>query len=307
MTYDAFKQEIISLLEEKISEEQSLKVQEVLKNNDLVLDGVSIYHPSVNISPTIYLNDYYEKAKQGISVDEIAEEIFLRLDQDDVAGEMDMSFLLNFSRVKDHIIYKLVNMRMNQKLLETVPFVPYLDLAVVFSIRIPEEIISVGQSKDTDISVMIRNDMLDIWRITPRELLMYARRNTPKLCPAKVMSFMQMMKPLLGEMASEDTCPAYVLTNESQNHGASVLLYKGLLKKCAGISEQDLVILPSSIHELILLPYDGGFSLEELTEMVHQVNASCVAPEEILSDHVYVYDHRTNRIHYEYENVGVVS
>lgn len=57
-----------------------------------------------------------------------------------------------------------------------------------------------------------------------------------------------------------------------------------------------MIILPSSIHEVLLVVYEEELCMEELKEMVRHVNQTEVAKEEILSDNVYIYSRKTDKI-----------
>ena len=81
--------------------------------------------------------------------------------------------------------------------------------------------------------------------------------------------------------------PLLVLTNESKYCGAACMLYEGLLRNLSDEIRSDLFIIPSSIHEVLLLPDEGEFSEEELSALVCEINAHFINPSEILSDHVY--------------------
>ena len=81
--------------------------------------------------------------------------------------------------------------------------------------------------------------------------------------------------------------PLLVLTNESKYCGAACMLYEGLLRNLSDEIRSDLFIIPSSIHEVLLLPDEGEFSEEELSALVCEINAHFINPSEVLSDHVY--------------------
>ena len=235
MTYEIFKKELISLLEERIDADQEIDVRPVLKNNDLWLDGLSILQSSVNISPTIYLHTCYENFQEGASLTEIADRILASFSEYRLKEDVDLSFFTDFSKVRENIIYKLVNMEKNKELLAEVPFVPYLDLAVVFCYYILADETFPEQMTRSNASILIRNDMLDIWHITPKELLSYARRNTPKLLAPKMHSFSGLVDsmleaagqslPEIEDMEDLADFQMYVLTNANQYFGAAVMLY----------------------------------------------------------------------------------
>ncbi len=305
MTYELFKEELIAQLKDLVDANESVDVRPILKNNDLLLDGLTIVDPSVNISPTIYLNSCYELYNQGQSVLSIAEDMLEKFRQYQLQESVDISFFSDFSQVKNRIIYKLVNMKQNQQLLEQVPFVPYLDLAIVFCYYMEKSDATFPGAQGCNATILIHNEILETWQVGPKDLLSAAKKNTPKLLPSKIES----IASLLGQMFEDNSqaiedleeirdYPMFVLTNQVQYLGAAALLYSQILKKCADIIEDDIVILPSSVHEVILVPYRNDVDLEEMSDMVRQVNASCVAEDEILSDHAYYYNRQSNQISY---------
>lgn len=137
---------------------------------------------------------------------------------------------------------------------------------------------------------MIRNEHLKLWHKDEEEIREIALKNTPELLPAAIWT----MKDMLGEMGvdtenlSEET-PMYILSNKSRINGASAMLYDGVLRKFAGNLGSDLFILPSSVHELILVPVCDTLSPSDLIEMIAEVNDTQVSAEEILSYSLYEY------------------
>ena len=102
--------------------------------------------------------------------------------------------------------------------------------------------------------------------------------------------------PLVHVLDLEEV-PMYILTNKYKTNGATVLLYEGMIEALAEYFHMDLIILPSSIHELILMPVEN-FDPEELqyyTQVVQEVNENQVADDEVLSDHAYFYNRKTHQ------------
>jgi hypothetical protein len=89
----------------------------------------------------------------------------------------------------------------------------------------------------------------------------------------------------------------YVLSNDRGINGASTLLYPNVLYDFASSIRMNFYILPSSIHECILVPDTGKLSKAALKEMVKDVNDSHVSADEVLSNEVYYYDLATDEFH----------
>lgn len=81
----------------------------------------------------------------------------------------------------------------------------------------------------------------------------------------------------------------YVLSNTYGITGAAVLLYPEELEKMSELLQSDLIILPSSVHEVLVVEDDGHIELSVYLNMVRSVNQEDVPEEDILSDNIYVY------------------
>ena len=88
----------------------------------------------------------------------------------------------------------------------------------------------------------------------------------------------------------------YVMTNTRGINGAACLLYKNALARFAQKLKQDLFLLPSSVHEVILVPKSDILKKEDLSEMVREINKTEVSPKEVHSDTVYVYDRLSDQL-----------
>ena len=142
------------------------------------------------------------------------------------------------------------------------------------------------------------------WEVTTEELVQYAGENTKHWFPERtadmtevVSAFMQKNKPKTVDEAISSKL--LILSNTSGINGASVLLYDNVIKELAEKFASDLYILPSSIHEVLLLPVNSGADVENLKKTVRHVNEVAVSKEDYLSDNVYIYRRKTNSFEYE--------
>ena len=81
----------------------------------------------------------------------------------------------------------------------------------------------------------------------------------------------------------------YVLSNQEKLYGAACMLYPEVLSAFGEICGRDFYVLPSSIHEVLLVFAEEGKE-KELKEIVTDMNRNHVAPEEVLSDSIYHYN-----------------
>ncbi len=294
MTYQEFKETIYSSIVARCDQSAEVHISTFTKNNDVQLDGLVIYDRDNPVSPTLYLNDFYPMITKGMSIEEVTDRIFLTYQKAKKDSIFDPNMLADFSLVKDKIIFKLVNQKSNTSLLMDVPYLEYLDLAIVFAIMIPIH--------DELGTILVRNSFLEDWQVTKEDLFEFAKVNTYQLLQPEITPIESILTDMLPAEEKElfgDLTPAYpmyVFTNEKRIAGAGVICYPDLLKHFSESLDCDFYILPSSIHEVIVIPMLSSMDINSLTEMVQQVNATQVAPEEILSDHAYYYLREKNAV-----------
>lgn len=290
MTYENFKEQILSGLKERFPD-ASLSIKPVLKNNAVILDGLMILENGTNISPTLYLNYYYEIYCDGTPLPDVLDSILNTYQATRPSGKIDTSFFTNYQNVKSKIVYKLINYEANKSLLSHIPHYRKLDLAIVFYYLL-------STSKTGNATILIRNEHLAFWDISKYQLYLQAKQNTPTLLPYQLKNMNELLCDLLGTNEAHELpmCPMYVLTNTSKLYGASCILYDHLLEDISKQLSCDFYILPSSVHEVILFPATDNASYTELSQMVQDVNRTQVSPEELLSDHVYYFSRSQNSI-----------
>mgnify|MGYP000569122629 FL=1 len=273
----------------------NITINHVIKNNGCEMDGLVIMEKGKDIAPTIYLDSLYELYTNGENIKSIIRQIELIYEQNKNNVTFDVNILKHFDTIKDKIVYKVVNYRSNEKLLEQVPHKRILDLAVVFYCLLDNEY---GRSA----TALIYNNNLKNWNVNIDDVYKAALKNTPDLLHSKISSMAALFEKCGVNVDGEevdlkDYVPSdmYVLTNESKLNGAACILYENVLYDFAQKLGADLYILPSSVHEVILLPKLSMFEKDELVNMVKEVNTEGVAADEVLSDHVYEYN-RTERL-----------
>ena len=141
-------------------------------------------------------------------------------------------------------------------------------------------------------TILVEYAHLNTWEITQEELIENAKRYTYLKLPAEFIN----MKGLLGLVQGKEK-QMYVLTNKERSLGAGTFLYPGVLKQAEELLGERFYVLPSSIHECILIPEEEGMYQEALTEIVTEINESQVDPKEVLSDQAYFYSAEDKRVH----------
>lgn len=267
--YNEYLEEVRAAVESKVSD--SVTIRKVNKNNGIVMDGLMIMQEEVNISPTFYLNSHYEQyLSEG--ADAVAESIVEEYNEIKPKESIDADFFMDFERARPAIEMKIINYEMNKVLLEQVPHVRFLDLAVVFIVVLEAD------REEGVSSILVYNQHLEFWNIGADDLYRIAVKNTANDFE---------ITPMFGIKKSRLS----ILTNHYKMYGAAGMLYKELLNQYMEANQAGkIAILPSSIHEVLLMTCDGSVDMGCLKNMVKEVNATQVEPEEILSGNVYIYD-----------------
>lgn len=193
-------------------------------------------------------------------------------------------------------MFKLINYEQNKNLLQKIPHIKILDLAIIFNCLVDAD-------ETGNATILIYNQHLSLWNITKDDLYHLAMKNTPALLTYELRDMSDVLIELMAGVPCnsmkeefEYMVPTYVLSNKSKLNGSGCIFYHNLLHNLCEKLECDLYILPSSIHEVILIPAYDHDSYDELTSMVKEVNSTQLSKEEILSDHVYFYSRETGQI-----------
>ena len=284
--YKEYVEKVRETVERKTGKQVS--VQKINKNNGLVLDGLTIMEEGINIAPTIYLNGYYEEYLLS-GVDAVANRIIASYEANKPKESVDVSFFMDIEKVSPRIKMKLINYEKNKELLEQVPHVSFLDLAVVFVVVL---------ERDYDkcyASILIKNNHMGLWNISTMELFDIVMKNTAD--DYQMLSLSAVIQAYGGCVLFDDVEMSinndmHVLTEKSGRYGATALLHKEILDDFMRENNLERVlIIPSSIYETIIISNSTMFEdIEILKKMVREVNDTQVKPEEVLSYNVYTYD-----------------
>ena len=300
------KEQIQDFLPEKFAD-ATVSVHQVVKNNDCVLDGLTIRTEESNISPTVYLNPYFEQIQDGAEMDDVLGQIAAIYQAHYIDHDMDVSAVTDFDNVKDKIVCKLINEEANRQFLEDKPYTKVEDLAAVYQILM-------DKNAESTATITITDNLMDRYGITLEDLNEQALLNMDVLQPYSFKGMSETIIEMMAgdiardngmdilearEMASQmipdvpDTM--FVLTNDTKVNGAAAILNDDIRQEIAD-KVGDFYVLPSSIHETLIIPKDAGMELRDLEQMVQEVNQTQVAPQERLSDHVYEYDAKEHEL-----------
>lgn len=274
MNYTEFTKTMQAEVKERVAPDVSVMLHTARKNNGRCRTGLVISRQGINMAPTIYLEEFYEQYLNGTSVEELAHIIRKFYEKVKVKHSYPFENILSYQKVKEKIVYKLIHRKSNEELLQEVPYEEYMDLAVVYYVLL--ESTPFGRA-----TVLVRREHLEMWGVSEKEVAAAAWENTPGLLPVEVTRLTEYM---------------YVVTNTADNFGAAVMLYPGIWKRMRKVIGDDFYILPSSIHELILIPASYGMNRMQLELMVEEINKKEVEEEEVLSNTVYYYSGKEDKV-----------
>lgn len=298
MEFTSFKTLVKEEIERRAGKAYSVRLNDVMKNNGVVLCGLTVMQDDSNISPTIYLNNYYEAYENGqATLGMVINDVMDVYNKNKVNRKLDMRYFLNYESVKSRIAFKLINTQKNKELLKDIPHMEFLDLSIVFQFLISDE--NIGAA-----SILIHNAHAKLWGVDERELYKRAMQNTPKLLQYELKN----MRDVIGDILHSEVnqyheddyneymeelgrcIPMYVLSNKNRTDGAACMLYPDLIGDFSKAMGSDLYIIPSSIHELLLLPAGDDDESGYIRDIIREVNETQLLEEEILSDSLYIYD-----------------
>lgn len=298
MTFEEFKNEVKEKIRDYLPEKfrtGSVDILSINKNNGIVLDGMYIRTDSDRTIPTVYLKDFFIMHQKGECMEDILSHIArVYVEAQEEApdfGEEDF----RYENVKNSLTVTVCNAKMNQKVLRDVPHEQREDIALIYRVRVPVSEREMGM-------ITVHSSYLKAWGIGEEQLKKDAwesmRRETPAV-------FQSILNILNGEqngisLEGEGRTPfmenefMFILSNHDKVQGAVYMFDEKLMEKIAEKLNSNLIILPSSIHECIILRDTGELDMDDIRDMVREVNETQVEPEERLSDEVYRYSRESH-------------
>lgn len=284
MNKETAKQLIRNALSKKLGDGYSISVRQVLKTNQK-LDGLTILQEGNTISPAIYLDPFYQDLENGASIDDVVKDILQIYSSTRMyPNHFDVTSIQHFGYVKGRLFVELVNRHLNQELLQDVPHSLFLDDFAV-TVRCMVTI-----RTEENASFLVHNGHLGMWHIGQEELLALAVQNTRELLGIDLRNMKEVIGELLPHSITEETADTalWVMTNRKKLYGAATVLFDDALKDFAD-THGDFYVIFSSVHEVLLMPTSDRFSINDITEMNQEVNATQVREEEILGTRAYYY------------------
>ena len=278
----------------KAYENAEVSVTEYQKLN-VIYEGLMVKREKEMISPIINLDQFYEiyQNQPETTMEVICRRIAKVVMETPI--EVNLNPIMDYNIAKYNLFIRVSSAEKNKDILANVPHQLKEDLAITYHL--------ITNMRGGELSsLLIKNDLLKQYGITAEQLHEDAMNSSPHIMPQEVSSI-GMIREFLEQdpfmMSSEENdmlqesepAPSfYVVTNQKKLDGAGVIFYPGMMEYLGSLFCQDYFILPSSIHEMIVLPDNGENIVNELKMMVSEINATQVTPSERLTDEVYHFD-----------------
>lgn len=286
MDYKTYKESLREKVQEELGENVSVYYTEMVKNNKVKKEALVLQTKEENTTPMIYVDSLLEAYACTGNIEESKNtvlEIYKR--RDDVLADWNG---FDWEQVKPYIRIRLVRMDGNEEYLKDKPYKKVLDLAIIFVVLLNE--------KEGEIAAQVLWTQMEAWGIDIEELYLTAIDNFRK----EEFTITNMASLFPTELAEELEMgiDMYIFSTKNRIHGARAMLRVDMLKKFADEKRCNLFILPSSVHEVLLVCDEKGICVAGLKAMVSTVNSDpdAIEVEEVLSDSVYYYDRGKGRV-----------
>ena len=294
MSKKDFVRYVLTAVKESLDSSYYLDVRTVRKRNRKVCYGLLASKGKTTNCPIIYLDDAYELYKNGQHIDLICAMIANMIDDDPEIKGLDVDWFLNYATASERLCYMLVSQSLNEEYLRDKPYIPYLDMAIVFYAPVTHGNLTIG-------TVTVTNQHIENWGVTVDDLMTAAHHNScwafpERLIPIddiinmlKAQDYDKSLTPLPADMMLQGT---YVVTNSRMYMGASVVLYDGFLERAYNKIGAEYYVIFSSIHEALLIPVTIGLD----ANIIKGIHETVGTNDETLSSCVYRYDHSMGRL-----------
>lgn len=293
-----FTKELIKTVNSLMGDGYRAEIHCIEKINTGKLHALIILNGENCVSPNFYIDGFYKDYRDGkATIDGIAKSIVNVYYNNSCiqAGGSIHKCLDDREWVEERLFLQLINTRKNRGLLKDSLYIDFKGLSLVLYIMAMDN--GEGLCK-----IRVTKAMCQKFGWNEKETLHYALENTEKLFPYSVFPLYELLQKTIGstDITIKEIPPVgngmMVLTNNRGISGAVAAFYPGVLKRVSEKLGKSLFLLPSSIHEFIMLEDNGIHNPADLENMVKEVNSSSVLPEELLSDNVYYYGCKTGML-----------
>lgn len=290
---DYIKEHIREYLPEDYREAE-VTLHRTVKNNDQVLTGLIIRKEDEMSAPAIYLDGFAEQFDAGRPMDSIMREIAQIQTETSKPLPFEIPQFTDYEKIRPMLAIRMCDPENNREYLQGKPYTVCGELAATYRVQVMENGTEIAAAAVTE-------SMMRAWGITVGQLHRDAVEAGSARNPVCLYRMEDLMDSLAyggdcpnlldsGELPSRDFSFLYALTNQTKTDGAAALARDDVLEKVGSLLEANYYVLPSSVHEVLVVPDNGAVSLTELENMVKDINEAQVGPKDMLSNKVQYYD-----------------
>lgn len=247
-------------------------------------DGITVTPENGRMGVSLDLMPYFDLVEGGADYADVLDHITGKLETEmSQMPEVRSERLSDYSAMKENLVMQIVGQAGNEEMLSNVPHKEMEDMAVVYRF-------DMGESHMGSMSVLITNSMMENYGITAEQLHQDALEAAPQNRPPVIKGMGEVLAEMMGGPVPDTSDFLYVATTPDKVQGAAVIAYPGFMEDAAQKLGGDFAVLPSSVHEVLLVPDDGKTDMSAFKQMVSQINSSEVLPEDRLTDNAYHYD-----------------
>lgn len=285
-----FKDEFISQCRNTLCEygPEDMRIEERMVNKAQrgTLNGLLFIKEGTNCAPTLYVEDYYKEYTRGAGIKALS-----RFAVTTAAQSMDMADSLA-DKAEDMVggssdlVVRLLNKNKNKEYLKGVPA---KDTCCGFEL--------IAYLESGEFGAVVTEELLEAMGMDRNELFCKAIENTQEKYPAILCDLAESALILQMEcenlleskakLAPADSGPGYVLSNSSFYWGAGALFYPGVIERIHELLDGDFYVIPSSIHELIVVAAEGQ-DPQKMVDMIREANRTVVDEKDVLADDLYI-------------------
>lgn len=291
MTYQEFTETMKTMVIDELKERaEEVSIVKVKKNNGIELTGLSIREKNCKIAPTIYLEEHYNNYLNGDDLVSVMDDILILNMEYKYDGVME-ACISDFSNAAPRITFRLINKKFNEALLKEIPYMSWNDLAIAFMLNVEMDGMCDGL-------IVVRNDLLAMWNQSVADLYHTAMKNMRDRQDDVLIDMEEILRKhgMLDKEQMTLQNRMFVLSNEKQFWGASSILYTDKLAPLSKKLGCNLYLIPSSIHEWLILPDEDQFDQNYLKEVLCMVNQNELAREDILGDSLYYFSKDSEQV-----------
>lgn len=279
---------------------------ETRKMNDVKATGLKARVPGWNMEPIVYLDGYYDQYERSLdatsAVISLANDMLATMKR---AKANDFAIIEKpsqgiYEHIRDRLEIKLCDVDNNERFLAGRPHTVIGDFAATYAFSLEER-----EASGLIMNGFLEDEGISVERLHADALAAEASRGIALYYMSDIMDNLLagdeprniLASGKLPEDMPESPVEMYVLTNGRRHFGASAILQRDALRRVGEILGGDYVVLPSSVHEVIIVPAEEmEVTPQECRAMVREINDTTVRPEERLSDKVQYYDVANERL-----------